>query len=322
MKNIFSFSILLGLSALFVAFCAAYFSVFGIGMLFSGASLSAIIMASSLELGKLVATTYLYRYWKIATSIMKCYLVSAILILMLITSLGIFGYLSAAYQKSSLEYSLSQEKIKIEESQKTFFNDKIVESKKRIDSLNSSRIIQENRLSEAMTNVFLSKNPIQLRQIQQQTIDLINDADSNIKEENDKIQSSISEIQKIDENINNIKLSNIEKKDIQTFKFVADELNMELNKVVKWFILLIIFVFDPLAVCLILAYNSTLNNVKKQKSEEKVEKINTTTTESKTQETPQKIEKETVQQDIPNNSKIEEETSQSQNLFYKSYFKK
>lgn len=253
---------------------------------------------------------------------MKCYLVSAILILMLITSLGIFGYLSAAYQKSSLEYSLSQEKIKIEESQKTFFNDKIVESKKRIDSLNSSRIIQENRLSEAMTNVFLSKNPIQLRQIQQQTIDLINDADSNIKEENDKIQSSISEIQKIDENINNIKLSNIEKKDIQTFKFVADELNMELNKVVKWFILLIIFVFDPLAVCLILAYNSTLNNVKKQKSEEKVEKINTTTTESKTQETPQKIEKETVQQDIPNNSKIEEETSQSQNLFYKSYFKK
>ena len=95
------FPLLLGISALLIALCAAFFSVYGISTLFAGASMSVMIMASSLEIGKLVATTFLYRYWNKCQTYLKTYLVGAIFILMLVTSMGIFGYLSAAYQKSS-----------------------------------------------------------------------------------------------------------------------------------------------------------------------------------------------------------------------------
>src|SRR3954468_14332398 len=99
----------LGASALLIALCAAAFSVYGIATLFAGASISAMVMASSLEIGKLVGTTFLYRYWTKCKTFLKGYLVIAIVVLMAITSLGIFGYLSAAYQKSSIEFGVTQE---------------------------------------------------------------------------------------------------------------------------------------------------------------------------------------------------------------------
>src|SRR5271157_4895512 len=88
---------ILGISALLIALCAAFFSVYGISTLFAGAFISAVVMASSLEIGKLVGVTFLYRYWTKCNKFLKIYLVVASLVLMIITSLGIFGYLSAAY---------------------------------------------------------------------------------------------------------------------------------------------------------------------------------------------------------------------------------
>ena len=80
-------------------------------MLFSGSAIASMIMASSLEIGKLVATTFLYRYWKSSQLLLKTYLILAVLALMFITSIGIFGYLTSAYQQSSIENKLSEEKI-------------------------------------------------------------------------------------------------------------------------------------------------------------------------------------------------------------------
>jgi hypothetical protein len=246
---------ILGASALFIAVCAAFFSVYGISTLFAGAFLSVVIMASSLEVSKLVGVTFLYRYWSKCKLYLKFYLSLATIVLMIITSLGIFGYLSAAYQKSSIEFAATQEKIKATETQKVFYQDKIVASKQRIDALIKIRASQEARMSEVITNEFLTRNPLQLKQLQQQTIDLIAVTDKDMKEENDKIQGSIDEIQKIDNQVNQLKLGTAEKKDVQIFKFVADALGSSLDKVARWFILMIIFVFDPLAVGLILAYN-------------------------------------------------------------------
>lgn len=246
---------ILGSSALLIALCAAFFSVYGIATLFAGASLSAMIMASALEIGKLVGTTFLYRYWTKCRGLLKTYLVGAIVILMIITSMGIFGYLSAAYQKSSIEFGVTQEKIASIQDQKTYHKEKIEAAKKRIEDLTKIRDNQESRMSGVLTNEFLSRNPLQLKQLQQQTIDLITDTDKNIKEENQKIQTSIEDIQKVDEKVNELKLGSASKKDVQTFKFVADALHMSLDSVARWFILFIIFVFDPLAICLILAYN-------------------------------------------------------------------
>jgi hypothetical protein len=111
------FPIALGISALFVAIIAAFFSIMGIGMLFSGAFISATLMASSLEFGKLTATTFLYRYWNKTSKWLRSYLIVAVLALMAITSIGVFGWLSAAYQGSSLKYEITQQQISVLEGQ-------------------------------------------------------------------------------------------------------------------------------------------------------------------------------------------------------------
>jgi hypothetical protein len=181
--------------------------------------------------------------------------VGAIFILMIITSLGIFGYLSAAFQKSSIEFGVTQEKITAMQEQKTYYHDKIDAAKKRINDLTTLRASEENRMSQVLTNEYIARNPVQLRQLQQQNVDLISDTDTSIKTENSKIQEAIDGVAKIDSQINEMKMGTAGKKDVQTFKFVADALKLPLDTVARWFILSIICVFDPLAICLILAYN-------------------------------------------------------------------
>lgn len=252
----FNFKNLVGITSLFIASCAAYFSIIGIAMLFSGSKQSAIIMAFSLELGKLVATSYLFRYWQDTRRFLKFYLTLSVIILMFITSLGIFGYLSASYQKSSLADKSNEEKIQMYESKKSSYNDKISQAKTRIKTIEDLRLSQERRLSEAMTNTFIARNPIQLQEMQSQTLELISNSEKNIEGENKKIKEANDEIFKINETINQFKLSGREQSDIITFKFVADEFNLTMDKVVKWFISILISVFDPLAVCLLLSYNN------------------------------------------------------------------
>ena len=293
MKTPLTFERIVGLSSLFIASCAAFFSIIGIGMLFSGSAIASMIMASSLEIGKLVATTFLYRYWKKSQILLKTYLILAVLALMFITSLGIFGYLTSAYQQSAIENKLSEEKIVYIQDQKKMFDDKINNSKKRIENITKLRTSQEERLNESMTNVIISRNPIQLAQIQQSTKEFIDKSEKDIENENNKIQLSIDEMQKLDKQISDIKLQGSGKKDLQTFKFVADEFGVDINKVVKWFIICLISVFDPLAICLLLAYNTTLGDViyvkdiiKKEepKNEPTVEEIVEQSKEEATQE--------------------------------------
>ena len=230
-------------------------------------------MASSLEIGKLVATTFLYRYWKSSQLLLKTYLILAVLALMFITSIGIFGYLTSAYQQSSIENKLSEEKIVYIQDQKKMYVDKIGDAKKRIENITKLRSSQENRLNESITNVIISRNPIQLAQIQQSTKEFIDKSEKDIDVENNKIQSTVDEIQKLDKQISDIKIKSGGQKDLQTFKFVADEFGVDINKVVKWFIICLISVFDPLAICLLLAYNTTLGNTIYVKPTVKVEEI-------------------------------------------------
>lgn len=288
MKKPLNFERIVGLSSLFIASCAAFFSIIGIGMLFSGSAIASMIMASSLEIGKLVATTFLYRYWKKSQFLLKTYLILAVLALMFITSLGIFGYLTSAYQQSAIDNKLSEEKIVYIQYQKKMFDDKIDNSKKRIENITKLRSSQEDRLNESMTNVIISRNPIQLAQIQQSTKEFIEKSEKDIENENNKIQSSIDEIQKLDKQISDIKIKSGGQKDLQTFKFVAEEFNVDINKVVKWFIICLISVFDPLAICLLLAYNTILGEelyvkpvVKIEEEEKSVDEIVEDATEGK-----------------------------------------
>jgi hypothetical protein len=213
---------------------------------------------------------------------------------MIITSLGIFGYLTGAYQQSAIENKITQDKIVIFEDQKKYSQDKIQTSKKRIENTTTLRNSQEFRLNESMTNILIARNPIQLRQIQQQTLDFIEQSQRDIENENQKIQKSIDEVQSFDKQISELKIQSGSKKDVQTFKFVADEFGVEINKVVKWFVIVIISVFDPLAVCLLLAYNTTLTPATVIKETESVNKI----VEDAKKEATEEVQRETIFKDI------------------------
>jgi len=246
-------------TSLLIASCAAFFSVYGIGLLFSGAFVAAMIMATSLELGKLVTTSWLFRYWNVANKLMKTYMVLAVVTLMGITSLGIFGYLTAAFQKSALESELANTKIETLEAQKTDEQKKIGDIRSTLNKLLELRAGQEARLSETLTNVVISRNPIQLQNIQNQINEQISSINTQMDGENVKLESANNKISEIDVEVFDLKIENSQKKDITTFKFVADEFDTEIKNVVKWFIIVLITVFDPLAVVLLLAFNLSSN---------------------------------------------------------------
>ena len=188
MKDLFKFERLVGISSLFIASCAAFFSIIGIGMLFSGSALASMIMASSLEIGKLVATSFLYRYWTKTKLLLKIYLISAVVILMIITSFGVFGYLTSAYQQSAIESKLAEDKILVINDQKKYTEDKINSAKKRIESIVALRNSQEARLGESMTNALIARNPVQLQMLQNQINEQIEGLNKQIENENEKLK--------------------------------------------------------------------------------------------------------------------------------------
>ncbi len=263
-KNLLTFEKLLLISALFVASIAALFSVIGIGMLFSGAAVSSMVMATSLEIGKLAAVTFIYRYWEKTTKLLRGYLATAIFILVVITSAGVFGWLSSAYQSSALQYKAAQEQVETIDAQKKIQQSQMELSNNRIASLLASRNDQEKRMNETMNSPVLSRNPTAMRQLMDQNISLIKSTDAEIAVEKTTYTELSKKSSELDKQVLDIKTASSKTKDIITFKFVAEELGWELNKTVKWFIMFIIVVFDPLAVSLILAYNVVVADRKKK----------------------------------------------------------
>ena len=110
-------------------------------------------------------------------------------------------------------------------------------------------------MSEVLNNTVLARNPTQFRQVQEQNLQLIRDTESSVSTEQRKLESLRGQRLDIDKRIADIRMENIKTKDVVTFQFVADSIGLSLNTTVKWFIVVIIVVFDPLAVCLLLSYN-------------------------------------------------------------------
>ena len=118
-------TLLLGLSALFVAFNAALFSVSGLSKLFAGAAFSVMIMASSLELAKLITAGYLYNYWEKINKTFRIYLSGAVVILILITSLGIYGFLTSAFQDTFNQFSVQEKQLAFLQQKEKFWGDDV-----------------------------------------------------------------------------------------------------------------------------------------------------------------------------------------------------
>jgi Tfp pilus assembly protein PilO len=237
------FTALLAFTALLVAGCGAYFSVLGIATLFSGHFWQVAIMAGSLELGKLVATSFLYRYWKKIVWFLKLYMIVAVLVLMVITSMGIFGYLSSGYQVNAGKTELIDNKVALIEQQKTNIKNEIDQINARITTLNEARKSQEARLPQMSRR---SAAPVYE--------DMARAAEE-IKGLTARAQVLQTTVFEKDNELISLSSEGNEVHDIGTFKFVSESVGLPLDTVVKIFIICIVLVFDPLAVSLVLAYN-------------------------------------------------------------------
>ncbi len=236
---------LVGLSAILVASCAAFFSVTGLGLLFD--SKSVMVMAGCLEFAKLVTASYLKQQWSEFSKLLKSYLVISVVILMIITSLGIYGFLTDAFNKQSILIEKSDREIKSIENKISINKVEIDRYNKQIENLIDIRNSQEKNIS---TLINTEKNTSRVYK-------MITNADNQIGVVSKKIDTlntiNIDLYSKLDSVKNNN--TNVER-EVGGFIFVSKTFGIPLNKAVNWFILMIVFVFDPLAIALLIAFTN------------------------------------------------------------------
>ena len=229
-ENSKHFPTLVGLSALLIAGSAAFFSVFGLSKLFAGATTAVIIMAGSLEFGKLVGASFLYRYWDKITSLHKFYMTTAVGVLILITSAGIFGFLSNAYQGATVGFEKESTALIYKED--------------RLDQLQQDKIFLKQELESAINELPDNYRTARrkLREEYQPQISEINQNIINLKSE-----------------IGDLKIQLVETGvDVGPVIYIARAFDTDIDTVVKFFIYVLIFVFDPMAVIFVISYNVTL----------------------------------------------------------------
>lgn len=211
----------LGLSAGLVSITGAFFSISGLAKLFSGAPLAVMVMAGALELAKLVSASFLHRNWNAMHVIMRAYLSVAVAILMCITSLGIFGYLSFAYQNTSAELKNTLVRIESLLSEQKKVQSETERLQKTVDEIPDNRITRKMDTQKELEPRFQA--------LQKQDLEV----QIKLRQENLKKLSYQMEIGPV--------------------IFVAELFNARTDSVATWLIIMFVIVFDPLAVCMVLA---------------------------------------------------------------------
>ena len=265
---------IIALAALSISVSAAFYSVTGLSKLFAGASMEVIIMASSLEFAKLVIASLLYQYWSKLNKLLKVYLSIACVVLILITSAGIYGFLSSAYQQTAtLEGNISSQ-IELLERKKTNYEEQLAvytEEKTNITSAITS-------LREGLSN-----NVIQYTNADGQIITTTSSATRKALEKqldqaierqteiNGKVDNLNQQIFDLDTEIVEVQTSSETASELGPLKYISGLMGVEMDKVVNYLLLIIVFVFDPLAISLVLAANFAFDQIKS-----KVKKIEIT----------------------------------------------
>ena len=281
------------LASIFVlAGSAAFFSVYGLAHLFKSQFIPIIILGLALEAAKFSATIGLHDLWNKLNKMLTSYLVAGVIALSLITSLGIYGFLSSAYTISKAEYSIDEGKINNLESIKTKKKEMLVQYDDRLKKLNESKKEQEQRLNDAVKSttmvegkdkegdkiVYNDKRAQQTKDkmidVSSKAIESANTEYSNLMKEYDQTQREILELET--QILSNRQIQ-VKKSDILTFKFISEGLGLDLDRTVRYFILILIFVFDPMALALVLLYQHLrkikVNNVETHVIEKEKEKI-------------------------------------------------
>lgn len=243
---IFGFAILA--TAVLLSAVAAYYSVAGLTAIFSAATIPVIIMGGSLELGKIVATVWLHNNWRRAPFLFKAYLVPAVAVLMLITSMGIFGFLSKAHSDQSMVSGDVQAKISI-------YDEKIKTEKENIDANRKALKQLDEAVDQVMgrsTDEKGAEKAVQIRRGQQaergRLLKEIEQSQKRISALNEERAPIAAEVRKVEAEVGPIKY-------IAALVYGDSADANLLEAAVRWVIILLVVVFDPLALTLILAAN-------------------------------------------------------------------
>jgi len=219
------------ITAIVLSAIAGYYSVVGLALIFPGSYWPIIVMGGALELSKLVTVSWLYSNWKTAPILMKSYFTVAVVLLMLITSMGIFGYLSKAHIESTVSVGANTVQLKTLESQEKMTRERLEYLMKRAgDPATASRKIDKQ----------IQETQVELTQITKDKLPLMT--------EENKLMADVGPIRYVAELL-------YDKNDAQF-----------IDKAVRVVIFIIIFVFDPLAVLLLIAANMTLKNLQSEKT--------------------------------------------------------
>ena len=266
---------LIALSALSVSGSAAFYSVSGLGKMFAGASTQVMVLAGSLELAKLVTASLLYQYWKQLNGFLKTYLSIATLILILITSAGIYGFLSSAYQETAFKVQNQDKNIEILDKDISVVQAEIKNYESQIEQKNSRlsqlTLIRTNLQTTQDVLIEKSRSTSAIRK-------QINDVDSEIKRMdseisvmNDSISSKNKKIGGIERNKLGVSSNSDLAKEVGPLKYIADLTGKSLEQVVNWYIIILMLVFDPLAIALVIAANFAFEMSKDKEEEIKEE---------------------------------------------------
>jgi hypothetical protein len=252
------FPLLIAFSALSVSASAAFYSVSGLSKLFAGATFAVIIMASSLEVAKLVIASLLYQYRKTLPIMLKIYLTIAAFVLVIITSMGIYGFLSAAYQETANKAGTIDAKVTLVETKR----DNI---QKQLNVYNAEKENSDKAIADLRKG--LSNNVITYRNAQGQLITTTSSATRKTLEKqldqallrqtdlNLKIDNFNNQLFNYETEIVEIKTNNELAGELGPLKYLSNLTGVSMDRIINWLLLTIIFVFDPLAIALVIAAN-------------------------------------------------------------------
>jgi hypothetical protein len=251
--------IIIALSALSVSASAAFYSVTGLSMLFAGASVAVLIMASSLEVAKLVIASLLYQYWGKLNKILRTYLSIAAFILVLITSAGIYGFLSSAYQTTANEASIIDQKIEALETKKGLYED----TRNGIIKEKQSLLELKGILSKGSTTQYTDKKGNLVVKSNKASISQIESASKTDEKLSTKLDIVNDSIFSLENKMLEIKNNATSESELGPLKYLSGLTGQPMDKIINWFLLVIIFVFDPLAISLVLAANFAFAQIRK-----------------------------------------------------------
>tara|TARA_B100001564_G_scaffold204969_2_gene172488 strand:+ start:1061 stop:2182 length:1122 start_codon:yes stop_codon:yes gene_type:complete len=268
MKKFFNksngFILLMIISTFALAGSAAYYSVFGLSSLFAGAKFEVIIMAGALEVAKLVVASYLHNNWSKA-GWMKWYLSLSVVLLMIITSVGIYGFLTAAYQKTADQLGVMEKQINVIELKKDRFQEQLnyynVEKTNLTTSILDLRNgISNNRIQYTDTlGRIITTQSSSTRKLLTRELETAVESRANV---NIRIESLTDSITKLDLQVLDLESNNEVAAEVGPLRYMAELTGKPMNQIVNWFTLLIVFVFDPLAIAMVIALNKLIGRNK------------------------------------------------------------